>query len=116
MPKNVKVVSPKNAEWRDWYNKGSDYRTQKAKSGNIRTGNVEMQRTEQANAAKREAGKTPKIKIDSNPVKPGKTIVGPLAKGAGSGGVAGLALGAIAAFNEEAARVASAKRKRNRMN
>jgi|APGre2960657373_1045057.scaffolds.fasta_scaffold406188_1 hypothetical protein len=49
-------------------------------------------------------------------VKPGKTVIGALAKGVGSGGVAGLALGAVAAYKAELKTVAEAKKKKNRMN
>ena len=48
-------------------------------------------------------------KINSNPVK-GKTVIGPLARGAGQGGIAGLALGAIAAYKQELADLARRKR------
>ena len=82
-------------------------RTQNAKSG--AAARSAASKVEASNKQKRAAGRTPKIKV-------GKTVVSSLAKGAGSGGVAGLALGAMAAFNQEAAKVAKAKRKENRMN
>ena len=47
---------------------------------------------------------------------PGKTVIGPLAKGVGSGGVAGLALGAVAAYKAELKAAAEAKKIKNRMN
>lgn len=50
-----------------------------------------------------------------NTPKPGSTVIGPLAKGA-SGGVAGLALGAIAAYKAEIKATSKAKQKKNRMN
>jgi hypothetical protein len=49
-------------------------------------------------------------------VKPGKTVIGPLSKGLSSGGVAGLALGAIAAYKAEIKATSKAKQKKNRMN
>jgi hypothetical protein len=48
-------------------------------------------------------------------VKPGSTVIGPLAKGASSG-IAGLALGAIAAYKAEIKATSKAKQKKNRMN
>jgi hypothetical protein len=48
--------------------------------------------------------------------KPGQTVIGPLAKGVGSGGVAGLALGAVAAYKAELKAAAEAKKIKNRMN
>jgi hypothetical protein len=47
---------------------------------------------------------------------PGKTVIGALAKGVGSGGVAGLALGAVAAYKAELKAAAKAKKIKNRMN
>jgi predicted lipid-binding transport protein (Tim44 family) len=67
-------------------------------------------------AAPKKDAKAP-TKINTNP-KPsaGKTVIGPLAKGVGSGGVAGLALGAVAAYKAELKATAEAKKKKNRMN
>ncbi len=64
-------------------------------------------------AAPKKDAKAP-TKINTNPV-PGKTVIGPLAKGA-SGGIPGLALGAIAAYKTELKAAAEAKKKKNRMN
>ena len=49
-------------------------------------------------------------------VKPGKTVIGALAKGVSSGGVAGLALGVVAAYKAELKAAAKAKKIKNRMN
>ncbi len=49
-------------------------------------------------------------------VKPGQTRIGNLAKGVASGGVAGLALGVVAAYKAELKAAAEAKKIKNRMN
>jgi len=54
------------------------------------------------------------IKTNTNP-KPGKTVVSPMAQGLRSGGLAGLALGAIAAYKAEIKTISEAKKKKNRM-
>jgi len=59
--------------------------------------------------------KVDNIKVNSNPV-PGKTVVSPMAQGLRSGGLAGLALGAIAAYKAEIKTTSEAKKKKNRMN
>jgi len=64
-------------------------------------------------AAPKAGAKAP-IKINTNP-KPGSTVIGPLAKGASSG-IAGLALGAIAAYKAEIKATSKAKQMKNRMN
>jgi hypothetical protein len=56
-----------------------------------------------------------KVIKKKNTPKPGSTVIGPLAKGASSG-IAGLALGAIAAYKAEIKATSKAKQKKNRMN
>jgi hypothetical protein len=94
-------------------NKSSTVKTNAAKLGIDITGKYGAITKE--NAQIRAEGKTTVIKVNSNPV-PGKTVIGPLAKGVGSGGVAGLALGAVAAYKAELKAAAEAKKIKNRMN
>ena len=94
------------------YNKSSTAKTRAAKYGIDMTTNAINIKNQ--NAQTRAEGKTPVIKINSNPATgvPGKTVIGPLAKG----GLAGLALGAIAAYKAEIKATSNAKQKKNRMN
>ena len=73
------------AEWNAW-------QTEKAK--NAKTGNtakIESRLRNAQNKAAKEFGllKPKTIKVDSNPVKPGKTVIGPLAR-KGGGGLGGM--------------------------
>ena len=60
--------------------------------------------------------KVDNIKINSNPNKSGKTVIGNLARGAKAGGLPGLALGAIAAYKAGLKQDSKAKKRKNRMN
>ena len=64
-----------------------------------------------SNPAKNASASTAKqaIKAMGN-AKTGKTVIGPLARGAGQGGIAGLALGAVTAYKQELADLARRKR------
>ena len=94
-------------------NATEEAKTQQAKSGQTAK---EVAAAKQRQIDAKKMFQSPKIiKVDSNPV-PGKTIVSSMARGARGGGLAGLALSAIAAYKQEAARIAEAKRRENRMN
>ena len=82
-------------------------KTQQAKSGQTAK---EVAAAKQRQIDAKKMFQSPKvIKVNSNPV-PGKTVIGPLARGAGQGGIAGLALGAISAYKQELANLARRKR------
>ena len=106
---NVKVVPKVNKKINEKANKIETSKSESAKSGV--QARWEAAARQHENRARQEFGisKKPTVKINSNPV-PGKTIVSSMARGAGQGGLAGLALSAVAAYKQQLADLAKRKR------
>jgi len=92
---NVRKRSPqeKASSPKVLFNRMSDYVTESAKSG-ATAKEIAKEKSDQ-NKASKEFGisKTKTIKVNSNPVKPGKTTVSPMAKARGrilGGGLGGM--------------------------
>lgn len=73
-------------------------------------GEAELRDIRQDYLGSKESTSKKTIKVNSNPVKPGKTVVSSMARGVGQGGIAGLALSAVAAYNQQVADLAKRKR------